>query len=145
MQDELEIQARDILTRLARAGGRTLDVDLPVAKRGIRGFDQFQDGLTAGNDRFGRVCKDGITFQFMDGQQLFDLHTDRFKQIAKNFMGVIELGPRNERSIARNIGEKQITVLRNGAHGLMIQDWNCRDYTSDILDSLPLPGHKTGC
>ena len=68
MQNELQVQAGDSLTSLARASGRAFDIGLSVSESRIGGFDQLQNCLSPPEDRFWRVGEDRVTLQLMDGQ-----------------------------------------------------------------------------
>ena len=101
---------------------QALDVGLAVAECQIGCFHQLKHGLAARDGAFRGIGKDCISLKLMNGQELFDLHADRFQQICQDLMGMIELCPRDKRGVARNIGKKQITVLSRRAHRLLIQD-----------------------
>jgi hypothetical protein len=136
MENELEIKTGNALTGSARAGCGALDIDLPIAKCEIGGLDQLQDSLSAGDKRFLGISKDRIPLEFVNGQEFFDLHTDRFEQIAQNFVGMVELCPCDKRGIARDIGKKQITVLGDRAHGLI--------FKTRMIVIIPVPARGDG-
>jgi hypothetical protein len=86
MHNKFKVEIGNILAGSARASRPTLDVSLPIAKRQIGSFDQFEDRFSARDERFWHVGEDRIAFEFVNSQEFFDLNTDGLQQVTEDLV-----------------------------------------------------------
>jgi hypothetical protein len=58
----------------------------PPAKGNVGRFDQFQNGFAARDFGLRGMCKNGIPFDFGDGQQRLEAVNDAFEQFSQDFL-----------------------------------------------------------
>lgn len=106
----------NILAGGAGAGAMTSDAGQAVFETDISIFDQFKQGLAAQDPVFGRIRKDGVTFDLDQGQQWVHLVDQKFQQIPDNFLSMIELGPGYIGVVTGNICQYKVPVFSVDAH-----------------------------
>ena len=118
VDEELEVQVRDVSTGVAHAGGVD-DHPLPrLPKREVRALDGLDERLSLLEASLWRVADYGVALQPGDDQRRPGVVEEQVQEASETVLGVLELGLPEERRVSRNIGYVKEPFHRYGSHVL---------------------------
>lgn len=110
MRDELEVEARDEDAGVAVALGRPVDRFLPAAKREVRRIERVEQHRGV-DPVAGHVHEDGVSLDLAEVHGRRQGSNDRVGQVLEDVLRVVELGPREVRRVAADIGQREAARL----------------------------------
>ena len=107
VRDELQVEGPHERTGRARAGRRPSHLVQAELEGDVAALDHVEQplGVTEGGGR--RVREDGVALELDETQRLAQARDHERGQLGHDAVGVLELGARQERGIARDIGDQE--------------------------------------
>jgi hypothetical protein len=133
MEDELQVERRDQVARVAVAARGLADVTEPPPEREVAALDRVLG--RGGVERLGEVVGERrVTLELRETEGRPERRDHGPDEVGEDVLGVVELGPREEARIARDVGDQQAGRLRFTQHRIRPSSWSSSAETGARVD-----------